>query len=86
MAILTNIDGVPLFSTVEEALAYAAQNGLSGYHTHMYQGQIGYMGGTTHGAAATSSSGFQQQQDELSMAQELNVSNPTNTSSGSGGY
>jgi hypothetical protein len=86
MAILTNIDGVPLFSTVEEALQYAAQNGLTGYHTHIYQGQTGYMGGASHGAAATSSAGFQQQQDELSMAAELNASSSTNTSSGGGGY
>ena len=48
MAILTTISGIPLFSTVEEALAWAQQNGLSGYHTHSYQGQIGYMGGQTH--------------------------------------
>ena len=47
--ILTNIDGMPLFSTIQEALAWAAANGLSGYHMHQYQGQVGYMGGTTHG-------------------------------------
>ena len=58
MAVLTMIGGVPLYSTVAEALAYAAANGLSGYHTHVYQGQVGYMGGATHGAAATPSSGF----------------------------
>jgi len=56
MAILTTIDGIPLYST--EALAYAAANGLTGFHTHNYQGQIGYMGGATHGQAATPSSGF----------------------------
>ena len=49
--ILTEIDGVPLYSSVQEALAYAAQNGLSGYHTHEYNGQIGYMGGNTHSEA-----------------------------------
>jgi len=38
MAVLTMIGGVPLYSTVAEALAYAAANGLSGYHTHVYQG------------------------------------------------
>ena len=86
MAILTNIDGVPLFSTVEEELAYAAQMGLTGFHTHIYQGQTGYMGGASHGAAATSSAGFQQQQDELSMAANENASGLTNTSSGGGGY
>jgi hypothetical protein len=47
--ILTTIDGMPLFSTIQEALAWAASNGLSGYHMHQYQGQTGYMGGATHG-------------------------------------
>ena len=72
MAILTTIDGIPLYSTVQEALDYAAANGLIGYHTHIYQGITGYMGGTTHGAAATPSSGFQQniqQIDDIDPAQ-----------------
>ena len=47
MALLTTINGIPLYSTVQEALAYAAANGLTGYHTHTYLGQIGYMGGAT---------------------------------------
>ena len=83
MAVLTTIDGVPLFSTVQEALAYAAANGLSGYHTHIYQGTTGYMGGTTHGAAATPSSGFQQniqQIDDIDPAQTQQ-----NTTFGGGG-
>ena len=51
MAVLTTIDGVPLYSTIQEALDYAAATGLTGYHTHTYQGQIGYMGGATHDQA-----------------------------------
>ena len=58
MALLTSIDGVPVYSTVAEALAYAAANNLVGYHTHNVQGQIVYMGGATHTLAATPSSGF----------------------------
>ena len=76
MAVLTMIGGVPLYSTVAEALAYAAANGLSGYHTHVYQGQIGYMGGATHGAAATPSSGF---------SNNNNTSGGTTSSGGGGG-
>lgn len=76
MAVLTMIGGVPLYSTVAEALAYAAANGLSGYHTHMYQGQVGYMGGATHGAAATPSSGF---------SNNNNTNSSTTSSSGGGG-
>tara|TARA_R100000458_G_C8084754_1_gene117973 strand:- start:249 stop:500 length:252 start_codon:yes stop_codon:yes gene_type:complete len=48
MSVLTTIDGVPLFSSISEAVNWASQRGLSGYHTHMYQGQTGYMGGSTH--------------------------------------
>jgi len=48
MSVIGNIAGVPLFSTVQEALSWAAQNGLSGYHTHNLQGQTGYMGGANH--------------------------------------
>jgi hypothetical protein len=48
MAVLTTIAGVPLFSTIQEALAWARANGLSGYHIHNWQGQQGYMGGTNH--------------------------------------
>ena len=76
MALLTMIGGVPLYSTVAEALAYAAANGLSGYHTHVYQGQVGYMGGATHGAAATPSSGF---------SNNNNTSNNTTSGGGGGG-
>ena len=83
MAVLTTIDGVPLYSTVQEALDYAASVGLTGYHTHIYQGTTGYMGGATHGAAATPSSGFQQniqQIDGIDPAQTQQ-----NTTSGGGG-
>ena len=73
MAILKHIDGIPLYSTTQEALLYAANNRLTGYHTHVYNGQTGYMGGSTHGQAASSSQG-------------LNGSNQTGGSSQTGGY
>ena len=57
MAVLTTIDGMPLFSTPQEALNYGSANGLVGYHTHIYQGVLGYMAGATHGQAASSSQG-----------------------------
>lgn len=46
--ILTTIDGIPLWSSKNEALNWAAQNGLTGFHTHAYEGTIGYMGGQSH--------------------------------------
>jgi len=45
---LAFLSGIPLYSTQAEAEAWAAENGLSGYHTHMLYGQTGYMGGFTH--------------------------------------
>jgi len=49
MSLMTTIDGIPLFSTVAEAQSWASSYGMSGYHTHNYQGQTGYMGGVNHG-------------------------------------
>ena len=48
MSVIGSIAGVPLFVTVQEALAWAKSRGLSGYHTHSFQGQMGYMGGANH--------------------------------------
>ena len=77
MAVLTTIDGVPLYSTIQEALDYAQANGLTGYHTHTYQGQIGYMGGATHDQAV----------DDLKTLPQNQVTvTSTIRSSGSSGY
>ena len=54
MAIIGNIDGVPVFDKKEEALTWGRQRGLTGYHTHDMNGVTGYMGGSDH-AEATSS-------------------------------
>ena len=51
MAILTTIAGIPLFSTTQEAVAWAIANGISGFHVHNWQGQTGYMGGANHSVA-----------------------------------
>jgi len=78
MAILTTIAGIPLFSTVEEALNWASENGLTGFHTHSHQGVQGYMGGANHLQAT-------------GMPLNTNAPTPTqitpttNTSTGSGG-
>ena len=55
MALLTRINGIPLYSTVNEALAYAEAEGLQGYHTHRYKNIVGYMGGVTHEKSKQSS-------------------------------
>ena len=48
MSLLTTIDGIPLYTTIAEAGAWASNYGITGYHTHEYQGQTGYMGGANH--------------------------------------
>tara|TARA_R100001509_G_scaffold152011_1_gene111802 strand:+ start:99 stop:506 length:408 start_codon:yes stop_codon:yes gene_type:complete len=48
MSILTNIDGIPLYSNITSAIAWAKSYGLTGYHVHVFQGQVGYMGGIDH--------------------------------------
>lgn len=50
MAILKHIDGIPLYSTTQEALQYASSNGLTGYHTHVYNEPkaVGYAGGAAY--------------------------------------
>jgi len=37
------IDGEPVFSTIEEALAHAKGKGCEGYHEHEYEGETVYM-------------------------------------------
>ena len=66
MSIIGIIAGVPLFTTVQEALAWASANGLSGYHVHNLNGQQGYMGGINHQQAS---------------GMPLNTNAPTSTSS-----
>jgi len=54
MSVIRSISGVPLFSTAQEALAWAMAKGITGYHTHG-DGIIlekGYMGGANHQQAA----------------------------------
>ena len=58
MSVLTTIGGMPLFSTSQEALEWWSSRGLQGFHTHIFNGQTGYMGGSTHGQAASSSQGL----------------------------
>ena len=51
MSILTNMNGVPLFSTSSEAINWTITNDLHAYHKRDFQGKIGYMGGNNHSIA-----------------------------------
>ena len=55
MAIITLINGVPLYTTIQEAVKWAAARGWNGYHTHRHQGTLGYMGGANHAEALLAS-------------------------------
>jgi hypothetical protein len=48
MSLITHIDRVPLYSTIEEAVLWGRQYNLTGYHVHNILGQVGYMGGNNH--------------------------------------
>jgi hypothetical protein len=91
MSFITNIDGVPLYTTVAEAELWASQYNLTGHHTHNILGQIGYMGGTDH-ATITAAMNVGPV-NTITPQQVRNVRiNPTPTSStsssggGGGGY
>ena len=81
MAILTTIGGVPLFTTLQEALAWASANRLNGYHTHNWQGQVGYMGGANHLQAT----GLPVNSNAPAQAPSPQASPPPSSSSGGGG-
>ena len=65
MAILTTINGIPLYSTSREADEWAKSKGITGIHTHSYRGQTGYMGGLNHEKARNP-----QQEEQLERQQE----------------
>ena len=48
MSLIGNIDGIPLFTTRQEAELWGRQYNINGFHTHVLLGQLGYMAGTTH--------------------------------------
>ena len=48
MSLLTTISKIPLYSTKQEALDWAKENGRKGLHVHMYEGETGFMGGVDH--------------------------------------
>ena len=46
-----NIDGKPVFDTIEEAKAHAKTIGCEGYHEHEYEGKVSYMACKDHSEA-----------------------------------
>jgi len=48
MSLLTFLGEIPLYTTIEEAKAWGSSFGITGYHTHIYNGVTGYMSGENH--------------------------------------
>ena len=82
MAVIGSIDGIPLFGTPREAVRWATSKGLSGFHTHNYQGQVSYMGGANHSRALDNLRNTSTQQ----VTRTSSTSTPSSSSSGGGGY
>ena len=87
MPILTIIVGIPLYSTQAEAVAWASSRGLSGFHTHEYQGQTGYMGGINHNQAMINNPNIITEQPISELNENINTSPESfpATGGGSGG-
>ena len=84
MAILTYIDGIPLYSTINEALGLkkgVLENvkGVSGYHVHRYKNVVGYMTGADHSQSYTINTPPQQQQPTEQMQSENTYGGSQNT-------
>ena len=86
MSVIRNIDGIPLFSTVSEALAWGMAKGLTGYHTHGdgIDTEMGYMGGATH--QQTTTQPFANTNTNTNTNTTSNTTTNTSGSSGSVGY
>ena len=53
MPVITRINGIPLFSSIQGALRWGRFNRLKGgYHIHYWEGEKGYMGGNNHSELA----------------------------------
>ena len=48
MSLIGNIDGIPVFTSQQEAILWGSQYNITGFHTHTILGQIGYMAGNSH--------------------------------------
>ena len=77
MALITRISGRPLFSTIQEAISWANSRGLTGTHTHTFEGQLGYMGGANHNQAVNAV--------DQDNAVDNDTNNTTNTFTTGGG-
>ena len=48
MSLIGQVSGIPLFTSINEALEWGEYNGAQGYHIHKHMSVTGYMGGKNH--------------------------------------
>jgi len=48
MSILKRMNGIPVYTNIDEALEWGKSNGMLGYHVHKHMSVTGYMGGRNH--------------------------------------
>ena len=65
------IDGEPVFSTIEEAEAYAKTKGCEGYHEHEYEGRTAYMACEGHEEATELSKFIQEFGEDVPEGWEI---------------
>jgi|TARA_R110000782_G_scaffold72990_1_gene145929 hypothetical protein len=83
MSLITYIDGIPVYTTIEESISWASQYNLPGYHEHVVSGRLGYMGGVNHLQISQAIKGVVPQQQTAirleSVALQVQPTNPTQT-------
>jgi|TARA_B100000085_G_C18407627_1_gene457271 hypothetical protein len=92
MSLIGNIDNIPLFTTIAEAELWGSQYGITGHHTHVLLGQLGYMAGTTHADITSANLNIvsnpltpqQVRQASGSLAPTVNTTMSSGSSGGSG--
>ena len=66
-------------------MSWAIANNKQGYHTHTYEGVTGYMGGATHGQAASANQGLNGSNANSNPSTPIPNTPVNNNSGGSGG-
>jgi len=84
MSLITSIDGVPLYTTIAEAMLWGSQYDLTGYHQHSVLGQTGYMGGSSHAQIVQAMVGGTT--NNITPTQIRTTSSSSPSGGGGGGY
>lgn len=86
MSLVKIIDGVPTYSTIQEALNYGTTYNISGYHVHIVNGQTTYMAGSTHDEITSLFRLSTEAVEIPNVATTVASSTPSGGGGGGGGY